>query len=133
MQLGQRQCVNCGLVFWHKAGHRCAVNKLVATVNNQPVTVNKEVAVNKVKRGIYPDTDKRRGYMKEYMRLKRVSSHPEKMADLVGVSECSHFKECEADPSLRICAVCLRATPRATYTEHMNGHGYETLNVVQGG
>ncbi len=33
-------------------------------------------------------------------------------------------------PDMRICAVCLCETPRATYTEHMESHGYETLNVV---
>jgi hypothetical protein len=130
IQLGQRVCKECGEVFWHKAGHSCVVaNKPELVVNR--VVANTDVVANK--HGKYADKDKRRGYMKEYMRQKRASSHPEKMADLVGVSEYSHFKECEADPSLRICAVCLRATPRATYTEHMNGHGYETLNVSQGG
>lgn len=34
-----------------------------------------------------------------------------------------------ADPSLRVCAICLCATPRETYGEHMQGHGYETVNV----
>jgi hypothetical protein len=29
----------------------------------------------------------------------------------------------------RICAVCLCDTPRATYTEHMQAHGYTTIEI----
>jgi hypothetical protein len=34
-------------------------------------------------------------------------------------------------PELRICAICLMETPRATYEQHMTAHGYTTLNVQQ--
>ena len=31
------------------------------------------------------------------------------------------------NPAIRICALCLSEVDRATYDQHMQSHGYETL------
>ena len=43
---------------------------------------------------------------------------------------CAQVDRAADDPSMRVCAVCLCATPRATYDEHMQEHGYETINIT---
>ena len=34
------------------------------------------------------------------------------------------------DPALRTCSQCLLQVPRATYDEHMQGHGFTTLHIT---
>jgi hypothetical protein len=38
-------------------------------------------------------------------------------------------KKWTGNPKYRVCSQCLLEVPRDTYNEHMQGHGYETLNV----
>lgn len=38
------------------------------------------------------------------------------------------WKDTPPSPT-RICALCLDDVPRDTYSEHMQGHGYETIEL----